>query len=79
LFNAKNWQPWVFSAVASKHPGEGMMVSPPDLAFPATPPVVYVSIESQNELSVYPRAAEIGLSRDPIFMKETLANPSAPR
>ena len=39
---------------------------------------VYVSIESQNKLYVYKREPSTGLSREPMFVKETLSDPKAP-
>ena len=39
---------------------------------------MYVSIESQNKLYVYKRDPATGLSRDPLFIKETLADPKSP-
>src|SRR5262245_35214035 len=57
-------------------PGDGMQFGPRHLDFHPTQPWVYVSIESQNKLYVYHRDLEIGLSRDPIFVKETLADPN---
>jgi 6-phosphogluconolactonase (cycloisomerase 2 family) len=38
--------------------------------------LVFVSIESQNQLMVYKLDAANGLSRDPLFVKNTLADPA---
>jgi 6-phosphogluconolactonase len=75
VYNFKNG---VLSMLSSIQPGDGMKFGPRHLDFHPTMPLVYVSIESQNKLFVYRRDPEIGLSKDPIFMKETLSNPTAP-
>jgi len=59
-------------------PGNGSEFGPRHIDFHPTQPWVYVSIESQNKLYVYRREAATGLTRDPIFIKETLADPKAP-
>jgi 6-phosphogluconolactonase len=56
-------------------PGDGMEFGPRHLDFHPTQPWVYVSIESQNKLYVYKREPTTGLSRDPMFIKETLSDP----
>src|SRR5882762_286077 len=68
----------VLTNLAAVQPGDGMKFGPRHLDFHPTQPWVYVSIESQNKLFMYKRDPATGLSRDPVFMKETLANPSAP-
>src|SRR5262249_49617485 len=65
----------VLTQLAAIQPGNGSEIGPRHLAFPPTPPRVYVSIESQNKLYVYRRDANTGLMRDPVFIKETLADP----
>ena len=55
-----------------------MQFGPRHLDFHPTQPWVYVSIESQNKLYVYRREQAAGLSRQPIFVKETLSNPKSP-
>ena len=67
----------VLSNVAAIQPGDGTHFGPRHLDFHPTQPWVYVSIESQNKLYVYKRDPVTGLSRDPIFMKETLADPAS--
>jgi 6-phosphogluconolactonase len=67
----------VLSNLAAIQPGDGMHFGPRHLDFHPTQPWVYVSIESQNKLYVYKRDPATGLSRDPIFMKETLADPAS--
>jgi 6-phosphogluconolactonase len=67
----------VLTNLAAIQPGDGMKFGPRHLDFHPTQPWVYVSIESQNKLFMYRRDPATGLSRDPVFMKETLANPSA--
>jgi 6-phosphogluconolactonase len=67
----------VLSNVAAIQPGDGMHFGPRHLDFHPTEPWVYVSIESQNKLFVYKLDPKTGLSRDPIFMTETLADPKS--
>jgi len=66
----------VLTQLAAIQPGDGLHFGPRHLDFHPTQPWVYVSIESQNKLYVYKRDPVRGLSRDPIFMKETLADPA---
>ncbi len=68
----------VLTQLAAIQPGDGMHFGPRHLDFHPTQPWVYVSIESQNKLYVYKREAATGLSREPIFIKETLADPKSP-
>src|SRR5262245_60733966 len=75
VYNFKNG---VLSNVAAVQPGDGMKFGPRHIDFHPTQPWVYVSIESQNKLFVYRRDPQTGLSKDPIFTKETLTNPEAP-
>jgi len=63
--------------LAAIQPGDGMHFGPRHLDFHPTQPWVYVSIESQNKLSVYKRDAATGLSPDPIFVKDTLSDPAS--
>lgn len=68
----------ILTNLSAVQPGDGMQFGPRHLDFHPTQPWVYVSIESQNKLFVYRRDPTTGLSRDPIFVKETLADPKAP-
>jgi 6-phosphogluconolactonase (cycloisomerase 2 family) len=68
----------VLTQLAAIQPGDGMHFGPRHLDFHPTKPWVYVSIESQNKLYVYRRDAVTGLSREPIFIKETLSDPKSP-
>ena len=68
----------VLKNLAAIQPGDGMQFGPRHLDFHPTKPWVYVSIESQNKLYVYRREPATGLSREPMFIKETLSNPKAP-
>jgi 6-phosphogluconolactonase len=68
----------VLTQLAAIQPGDGMHFGPRHLDFHPTQPWVYVSIESQNKLYVYKRDAATGISREPIFIKETLADPKSP-
>jgi len=60
--------------LASIAPGNGLGFGPRHLDFHPTKPWVYVSIERQNKLYVYRRDDKTGLSREPLFVKDTLAN-----
>jgi len=64
--------------LAAIQPGDGMHFGPRHLDFHPAQPWVYVSIESQNKLYVYKREQAAGLSREPLFVKETLSDPKSP-
>ncbi|MFZ1149310.1 MAG: beta-propeller fold lactonase family protein [Xanthobacteraceae bacterium] len=64
--------------LASIAPGKGFGFGPRHLDFHPTRPWVFVSIERQNKLYVYELNEATGLSREPIFIKETLSNPKIP-
>jgi 6-phosphogluconolactonase len=66
----------VLSNVAAIQQGDGMHFGPRHLDFHPTQPWVYVAIESQDKLYVYKRDPATGLSRDPLFVKETLIDPT---
>src|SRR2546422_3263775 len=68
----------VLTNLAAIQPSDGMHFGPRHLDFHPTQPWVYVSIESQNKLYVYKRQSETGLSREPLFVKETLSDPKSP-
>ena len=68
----------VLTQLAAIQTGDGMHFGPRHLDFHPTQPWVYVSIESQNKLYVYKRDAATGLSREPMFIKETLSDPESP-
>jgi 6-phosphogluconolactonase (cycloisomerase 2 family) len=68
----------VLTNLAAIQPGNGMQFGPRHLDFHPTQPWVYVSIESQNKLYVYRRDSATGLSREPMFVKETLSDPKSP-
>jgi 6-phosphogluconolactonase (cycloisomerase 2 family) len=68
----------ILTNLAAIQPGDGMHFGPRHLDFHPTQPWVYVSIESQNKLYVYRRDPSTGLSREPLFVKETLSNPQTP-
>jgi 6-phosphogluconolactonase len=65
----------VLTNLAAIAPGDGMHFGPRHLDFHPTKPWVFVSIESQNQLAVYKFDDKTGLSRDPLFVKNTLADP----
>ena len=66
----------VFSDMASIAPGTGHGFGPRHLDFHPTKPWVYVSIERQNRLDVYPLQPDGGLGRDPLFTADTIADKS---
>ena len=66
----------VLTNQASIAPGNGVGFGPRHLDFHPTQPSVFVSVERQNKLYVYGLQPDIGLSRDPLFVKETLADPA---
>jgi 6-phosphogluconolactonase (cycloisomerase 2 family) len=66
----------VLTSLAAIQPGDGMQFGPRHLDFHPTQPWVYVSNESQNKLYVYKRDSATGLSREPLFVKETLSDPA---
>jgi 6-phosphogluconolactonase len=66
----------VLANLAAIQPGDGMHFGPRHLDFHPTQPWVYVSIESQNKLHVYKRDPLTGLSREPLFVKDTLSDPA---
>jgi 6-phosphogluconolactonase len=57
-------------------PGTGLGFGPRHLDFHPHQPWVYVSIERQNKLYAYKLQADGSLSRDPLFVKDTLADPA---
>jgi 6-phosphogluconolactonase len=67
----------VLNTQAAIQPGDGMQFGPRHLDFHPTKPWVYVSIESQNKLYVYWHDPEIGLSTEPLFIKDTLSDPAS--
>jgi 6-phosphogluconolactonase (cycloisomerase 2 family) len=66
----------VLNGVAAIQPGDGMKFGPRHIDFHTTQPWVYVSLESQSKLYMYKRDPVTGISRDPLFMKDTLLNPA---
>jgi 6-phosphogluconolactonase len=66
----------VLSNLASIAPGDGLGFGPRHLDFHPTKPWVFVSIERQNKLYVYALDSDTGLSRAPLFTKETLSDPA---
>jgi 6-phosphogluconolactonase (cycloisomerase 2 family) len=66
----------VLSNKASVAPGTGHGFGPRHLDFHPSQPWVYVSIERQNKLYVYQLAPDGGLSPDPLFIKDTVVDPS---
>lgn len=64
----------VLTNLASVAPGGGYGFGPRHLDFHPTRPWVYASIERQNKLHVYQLQPD-GLSREPVFARNTLAGP----
>jgi 6-phosphogluconolactonase len=67
----------VLTNLAAIAPGDGMHFGPRHVDFHPKKPWVFVSIESQNQLMVYKLDDKAGLSRDPLFVKNTLADPNS--
>ena len=67
----------VLANLAAIAPGDGMHFGPRHLDFHPKKPWVFVSIESQNQLAVYRLDDKNGLSKDPLFVKNTLADPNS--
>src|SRR5438094_6814068 len=68
----------VLTNLASIQPGNGMQFGPRHLDFHPYQPWVDVSIESQYKLYVYNRETATALSREAVFINETLCAPKAP-
>jgi 6-phosphogluconolactonase len=66
----------VLTQISAIQPGDGMKFGPRHIDFHPTQPWVYVSIESQGKLFMYKRDPVTGLSRDPVYMKDTLLEPA---
>jgi len=64
--------------LASIAPGKGFCFGPRHLDFHPSKPWAFVSIERQNKLYVYELKETTGLFHEPIFIKETLADPKTP-
>src|SRR5262249_40520788 len=64
------------TSLASIAPGHGLGFGPRPLVFHPTQPLVYVSIERQNQLFAYKLAADGTLAHEPSFVKPTLADPN---
>lgn len=57
--------------------GKGFGFGPRHLDFHPAKPWAFVSVERQNKLYVYRLDAAMGLAREPLFVKETLADPAS--
>src|SRR5581483_1474396 len=66
------------SVAPGNGPDTGFGFGPRHLDFHPVRPWVFVSIERQNQLYVYERNDTTGLARDPLFVKNSLANPKPP-
>lgn len=67
----------VLTNMASIQPGAGFGFGPRHLDFHPSEPWVFVSIERQSRLYVYRLDPATGLSRDPLFVKQTLSDPGS--
>ena len=63
----------VLTNMASIAPGTGLGFGPRHLDFHPTLPFVFVAVERQSQIAVYRLLPDGGLSRDPLFVKSTLA------
>ena len=64
---------------ASIAPGGGFGFQPRHLDFHPTGPWVFVSLERQNKLEVYRKLADGTLDSEPLFIKDSLADPGSAR
>jgi 6-phosphogluconolactonase len=69
------FQDGALTDLASIAPGNGLGFGPRHLDFHPIKPWAFVSIERQNKLYVYKLDCATGLAREPMFVKDTLANP----
>ena len=65
----------VLSNRASVQPGTGLGFGPRHLDYHPAQPWVLVSVERQNKLYVYALQPDGSLSKDPLFVKDTVADP----
>ena len=63
--------------LASIAPGNGLGFGPRHLDFHPEKPWVFVSVERQNQLYVYGLAEDTGLTRAPLFVKDSLPSSSS--
>src|ERR1700731_2197235 len=69
----------ILTGLASIAPGgNGLGFGPRHLDFHPTQPWVFVSIERQNKLHVYKLDPATGLSRKPMFIRDSLSDPGTP-
>lgn len=61
----------VLRNLASIAPGDGLGFGPRHLDFHPAKPWVFVSVERQNKLYVYQLADDSGLTREPLFVKDS--------
>jgi 6-phosphogluconolactonase len=66
----------VLTNLASIAPNKGLGFGPRHLDFHPTLPFVFVSLERQNKLHVFRLQTDGTLLADPVFVKETLADPN---
>jgi 6-phosphogluconolactonase (cycloisomerase 2 family) len=64
----------VLSNLASVAPGNGLGFGPRHIDFHPTQPWVFVSVERQSQLYVYKLEPNGSLSKDPLFVKSSLAD-----
>src|SRR5262245_44623048 len=77
--NVYGFKDGILTNRASIAPGTGLGFGPRHLDFHPTQPWVFVSVERQSQLYVYRLEADQSLSRDPMFVKTTLADPDHAR
>ncbi len=79
IFGFNNGMLSNLASIAPKNErGNGLGFGPRHLDFHPTKPWAFVSIERQNKLYVYRLAADTGLAREPMFVKDTLSDPASP-
>jgi 6-phosphogluconolactonase (cycloisomerase 2 family) len=66
----------VLSDLASVAPGGGFGFQPRHLDFHPSKPWAYLTLEAQNKLEMYKMSADGRLSEQPVFVKDTVADPA---
>ena len=74
-----SYQDGLMTNRASIAPGGGFGFQPRHLDFHPTGPWVFVSLERQNKLQVYKKLTDATLTSEPLFIKDSLADPASVR
>jgi 6-phosphogluconolactonase len=74
-----SYQDGLLTNRASLAPGGGFGFQPRHLDFHPTGPWIFVSLERQNKLQVFKKLTDETLSSEPLFIKDSLADPGSAR